>query len=84
VIGFSDLNVLDRVVYTDLTLHSVFMANSHLTKVVLVKFAGQLQLCAVLCETREQVVSLRAHQDGGRPSSRILEILETEAKITEI
>jgi hypothetical protein len=65
--------MLDRVVYTDFTLHSVFTVNSHLTKVVSVKFASQLRLCAVLCETTKQMVNLNVHQDGGRPNAGILE-----------
>jgi hypothetical protein len=59
------------------------MAKSCLAKVVSLKFAAWLWLCAVLCKTK-QAVNLSVHQDGGRPNTRILEILETEASITEI
>jgi hypothetical protein len=58
----------------------VFTAISCLVKVVSVKFAAWLWLC----ETTKQAVNLSVHQDGGRPSTKILEILETEASITEI
>jgi hypothetical protein len=63
------------VVFTDFTLRSVFKANSHLVKVVSVKFATRMQL---LCETTKQTVNLSVHQDGRCPRTRIKEILETK------
>jgi hypothetical protein len=53
-------------------------------KVMLVKFVVRPQPCAALCETTKQAVDLRVHQDGGRPSTGIPEILEIEAIIAEI
>jgi hypothetical protein len=47
-------HVLDRAGLMDFTLHSVFMANSHLAKVASVKFPAQQQLCTVLCETTDK------------------------------
>jgi hypothetical protein len=38
-------------------------------KVVLVKFAAQLRVCTVLCETTKQAMNLSVHQDGGHPST---------------
>jgi hypothetical protein len=76
--------VLDSVVFMDFTLHNVFTANSLLVKVVSVKFAARTRVCAVLCETSKQAVNLSVHQDGGRLSTGILEILDTEASIPEI
>jgi hypothetical protein len=60
-------HALEIVVFKDFSLHSVFMANTRLAKVVSVEFAGRLRLCAVLCETTKQAVNLSVHQDGGRP-----------------
>jgi hypothetical protein len=60
------------------------MANSHLAKVVSVKFAARPWVCAVLYETPKQAVNLSVHQDGGHPSTEILEILDKEASIAEI
>jgi hypothetical protein len=84
LIGFSDLNDTSRVVFTDFTLCSVFAANFCLAMVVSVKFAAWSRLCTVLCETTKQAVNLSVHQDGGRPSAGIPEILEAEASISEI
>jgi hypothetical protein len=64
--------VLDRGVFTDFTLRSVFTANFRLAKVMM------------LCETTKQVEELSEHQVGGRPRSGILEIPETGAIIDEI
>jgi hypothetical protein len=44
-------HVLAKVVYMDFTLCSVFMANSRLAKLVLVKFATRPRLWAALCKT---------------------------------
>jgi hypothetical protein len=49
-----------------------------LARVVLVKFAAQLRVCALLCETSKQVINLSVHQDGGCPSARIPETLDRE------
>jgi hypothetical protein len=76
--------VLDRVAFADFTLRSVFKDNSRSAKVVSVKSAARPRLCAVLCETIKQPTNLRVHQDEGRPSIGIPEILETEASIAEI
>jgi hypothetical protein len=76
--------LLDRVAFMDFTLRSVFTANSRLAEVVLVKFAARPRVCAVLDETSEQAVDLSVHQDGGRPSTGIPEILDTETSIVEI
>jgi hypothetical protein len=67
--------VLDRVAITDFILLSVFTPNSCLAKVVSVKFAARSRMCAVMCETTKQAVNLSVHQDGGRPSTGIPEIL---------
>jgi hypothetical protein len=75
--------VLDREHFTDFTLRPVFTAKSRSAK-VLVKFAARLRVCTVLCETSEQAVNLSVQQDGGRPSTGIPEMLETEASIAEI
>jgi hypothetical protein len=64
--------------------HSPREDNSCLAKVVSVKFVARPRLSAVLFETRKQAVNLSVHQDGGRPSSGIPEILETEASIAKI
>jgi hypothetical protein len=66
-------HLLDRVVFTDFILCSVFTTNSLLAKVVSVKFAARLQVCAVLCETSKIAANISVHQDGGRPSTRIPE-----------
>jgi hypothetical protein len=71
------------VVFTDFILRIVFTANAHLAEVVSVKFAARPQVCAVLCETSKQAANLSAHTDGGRPRTRILEIMDTEAGIYE-
>jgi hypothetical protein len=68
----------------DFTLRSVFTASSRLAMVVLMKFAARLRLCAVLCKTTKQAVNLGVHQDGGRTSIGIPQILEAEANIAEI
>jgi hypothetical protein len=64
--------LLDRVVFTDFTLRSVFRTNSSLAEVVLVKFATWPQVCTVLCETSKQAVNLYVPQDGRCPSTGIL------------
>jgi hypothetical protein len=51
----------------DFTLRSVFTAESHLAKVVSVKFAAQPRFCSVLCETTKQAVNLRVHQMADVP-----------------
>jgi hypothetical protein len=51
-----------------------------MVKVLSVKYAA----AAVLCEPLKDMVNLGAHQDGGSPSTGILEILETEASNIEI
>jgi hypothetical protein len=77
--------MLDRVVFTDFTLCSVFTANSRLAKVVTAKFAAWQRVCAALCvwgggaKTNKQALNLSVHQDGGRPSIWIPEILDTDA-----
>jgi hypothetical protein len=68
----------------DFTSCGVFTASYHLARVVSVKFAARLWLCAVLYETVKQVVNLSVHQDGGCPSTGTSEILEAEASVTEI
>jgi hypothetical protein len=60
------------------------MSNCRLTKVVSMKFAARPRVCAVLCETPKQAVNFSVHEDGGRPSAGIPEILDTEASIAEI
>jgi hypothetical protein len=85
LIGFSDLNeACVTAVFADFALDSVFTANSHLAKVVSVKFADRPRVCAVLYDTSKQAVNLSVHQDGGRPSTGIPEILKTVARIAEI
>jgi hypothetical protein len=74
--------VLDRAVFTDFNLRSEFTANSRSLKMVLMKFTARPHLCAIMCE-KKQAVNLGVHQDGGRPRSRIPEILETEAMIAD-
>jgi hypothetical protein len=69
--------------FTDFILRNVFTANSPLAGMS-VKFAGRPRLCAVLCETPKQAVNLKVHQDGGRPSTGIPEILDIEASTAEI
>jgi hypothetical protein len=69
--------LLERVVYTDFTLRSVFMANSRLAKLVSGKFVARPPECSVLCETAKQAVNLSVHQDGGCPRTGIPEILGT-------
>jgi hypothetical protein len=59
-------------------------AGTRLAKVVCAKFAARPRVCAALCETTKQTANLSAHQNGGRPSSGIAEILETETSIAEI
>jgi hypothetical protein len=61
----------------------VFMANSSLVKVVSM-FSAWPRVCTVLCETSNLVVNVSVHQDGGCPSTGILEILDTEASIAEV
>jgi hypothetical protein len=58
----------------------MFMANSRLANVVSVKFAAGPRLHAVIRETTKQVMNLSTHQDGGRPSPGIPEILGTESE----
>jgi hypothetical protein len=70
---------LDRMVFTDVTLCSVFTANSRLATVVSVKFAAQTRVCTVLCKTPKQAVNLSVHQDGTHPSTGIREILDVKA-----
>jgi hypothetical protein len=60
------------------------MAKPYLAKVVSMTFAAWLWLCTVLCKTTKQAMNLSVHQEGRRPNTRILEILETEASIAEI
>jgi hypothetical protein len=60
------------------------MANSRLAKVVSVKFPSWPRVCAVLCESSKEAVNLSVHQDGGRPSTGIPEILDTEVSVDEI
>jgi hypothetical protein len=76
--------VLDKVVFTDITLRNVFTSNSSLAKEVSVKFATWQQVCVVLGETSKQAVNLSVHQDGGHPSTGILEILDIEAGTAEM
>jgi hypothetical protein len=67
-----------------ITLCSVFTANSRLAKVISVKFASRPLLCPELCETTKQAVNLSGHEDGGRASNGIPELLETESGFAEI
>jgi hypothetical protein len=53
-------------------------------KGVSVKSSARPLLRAVLCETPKQTVNLYVHQDCGRPSTGIPEILEAEISITDI
>jgi hypothetical protein len=69
--------VLNRVDFTDITLRSVFTANCHLAKVVSVKLADRPRLYAVLYNNKTRD-DLSVHQDGGRPSTGLPKILETE------
>jgi hypothetical protein len=73
-------SVVQSGVFTDFTLHSGFADNSCLAEVVWVKFATQLQVCAVLCKAS----NLSVHQVGRRSSTGIPEILDTEASVVEI
>jgi hypothetical protein len=66
-----------------LYLRSVFTASSHLAKVVSVNFAARPRVCALLCETTK-ALNVIVHQDGGRSSTWIPEILDTEASTAEI
>jgi hypothetical protein len=52
-------------------------------EVVSVKFATWVLVYAMLCKTSAQAVNLSVHQDGGRPSTGIAEILDT-ATIAEV
>jgi hypothetical protein len=73
--------VLDRVVFNDLTLHSVF-AKSRLTKVR----QRRLPLgrrCAQCVRNNKTRSELSVHQDGGRPRTGIPKILEAETIIAE-
>jgi hypothetical protein len=62
----------------------VLTAKYRLAKVVSVKFAARPRLGAVLCESSKQAVRLSVHQDGGRRSTGISEILDMEASVAEI
>jgi hypothetical protein len=73
--------VLGRVIFMQITLRSVFTANSSLVNEVSVKFAAWTRVCSVLCETSKQAVNLSVHKDGGRPSTQILGILDAEADV---
>jgi hypothetical protein len=46
--------VSDRVVFTDLTLRSVFTANSRFMKVKTAKFAARPPECAALCDREKK------------------------------
>jgi hypothetical protein len=75
--------VLDRAVFTDLTLHSVITPAPIWRKCI----REGCCLAAVVrsaWETTKQVVNLSVHQDGGCHRTGILEILETEAIIADI
>jgi hypothetical protein len=72
------------MVSTDLILRSLFTANYRLAKVVSVKFAVRPRLWAVLYETTKQAVNLSVHQDVGRPSTRIPQIVESRVSVAEI
>jgi hypothetical protein len=58
----------------DFNLRSALKASSLETKVLSMKFAAQLGLCALLCEKIKQEENLSVHQDGGRPCIGIPEI----------
>jgi hypothetical protein len=75
--------VLDKVVFTDLTLHSVITSTA-VCETASEKVAARPRSCAVLCETTKQAVNLCMHQDGGRHRTSIPEILESGAIIAEI
>jgi hypothetical protein len=75
--------MFDRMVFMDFTLHSVLTANSRLAKVVSVKFAARPRVCAGLCATSKYATSFSA-QHGGRPSTGIAEIPNTEASTADI
>jgi hypothetical protein len=67
--------VLDRVVFTDFILVSVYVANSRLAKVKTAKFAAQ--------QTNKQAVNLSVHQDDGRPCTWNPEIPDKDVDIAE-
>jgi hypothetical protein len=62
--------------FKDFTLLNTFTVNSRLAQEMFVKFAAWPRLCAMLCKTSKQAVNFSVHQDGGRPSTWIPEILD--------
>jgi hypothetical protein len=67
----------------DFTLRSVFTANSRLAEMVSEKFAAWPRVIAVLRETSKQAINFSVHEAGGRNSTGIKEILETEDSVAE-
>jgi hypothetical protein len=51
---------------------------------MMVKFAARPRLCAVLLVASKQAANLSVRQNGGRPSTGISELLDTEADIADI
>jgi hypothetical protein len=74
--------MLDKVVFTDLTVHNVFKPTP-VWRNASEKVAARPQFC-VVCAKQQNEVNQSVHQDGGRPITGIPEILETEAIIAEI
>jgi hypothetical protein len=74
---------MNRVVFTDLTLHNVFMA-THVWQKCIRECCRPATVVHSVCEKTKQEVNLSVHQDGGHPITGSPEILEIEGSIAEI